>query len=397
MEYVVVFLTVALLVFYTIERFVVQTRVGAIPLRIAVTGTRGKSSVTRLIAAGLSAGGYRVVAKTTGSRAVTILPSGAEVPIRRSGLPNILEQKTILNFARRQRSDAVVIEVMSIKPENYNVELKKLIQPHLVVITNVRLDHVEALGESIEQAGTVFALGVPSQCRLVVFLKDDCPKILWKTLEKRALCIHPVSKDTYKSLLAEYSRKDYYEWEGNLSLALAVCEAVGIPSGRALKAMLRAKPDFGALKIWRVIVLNKQWFAVNAFAANDLVSTQQVYDRIVAWNRDQRLPMVGILNLRGDRADRTLQWLQALRAKALRFGRLFISGAGASVVARKLRPHLHCECPIEALHVRSADPEKIMQTIAAVEPQGGIVFGFGNIGGLGAALVEYWEKSGELV
>ena len=38
-----------------------------IPIRIHVNGTRGKSSVTRLIAAGLRAGGKRTFAKTTGT------------------------------------------------------------------------------------------------------------------------------------------------------------------------------------------------------------------------------------------------------------------------------------------------------------------------------------------
>ena len=41
--------------------------IAAIPLRIHVNGTRGKSSVTRLIAAGLRAGGLRTFAKTTGT------------------------------------------------------------------------------------------------------------------------------------------------------------------------------------------------------------------------------------------------------------------------------------------------------------------------------------------
>ena len=38
-----------------------------IPLRIHVNGTRGKSSVTRLVAAGLREGGLKTFAKTTGT------------------------------------------------------------------------------------------------------------------------------------------------------------------------------------------------------------------------------------------------------------------------------------------------------------------------------------------
>ena len=44
-----------------------QFSLSGIPIRIHVNGTRGKSSVTRLIAAGLRAGGKRTFAKTTGT------------------------------------------------------------------------------------------------------------------------------------------------------------------------------------------------------------------------------------------------------------------------------------------------------------------------------------------
>ena len=50
----------------------------AIPVRIHVAGTRGKSTTTRLIAAGLRAGGLRVVAKTTGTEPRLIYPDGSE-------------------------------------------------------------------------------------------------------------------------------------------------------------------------------------------------------------------------------------------------------------------------------------------------------------------------------
>ena len=53
-----------------------------IPIRIHVNGTRGKSSVTRLIAGGLRAGGIRTVAKTTGTMARLIFPDGQAVIVK---------------------------------------------------------------------------------------------------------------------------------------------------------------------------------------------------------------------------------------------------------------------------------------------------------------------------
>ncbi|MBP6959699.1 MAG: poly-gamma-glutamate synthase PgsB, partial [Spirochaetia bacterium] len=72
-------------------------RLKAVPIRILVNGTRGKSTVTRLIAAGLAAAGLRVYAKTTGSAARIILPDLSEREIRKHGTakrrPSIMEHK----------------------------------------------------------------------------------------------------------------------------------------------------------------------------------------------------------------------------------------------------------------------------------------------------------------
>src|SRR5712691_4535149 len=64
----------------------------AVPVRIHVAGTRGKSTTTRLIAAGLRAGGRRVVAKTTGSQPRLILPDGSEAAWPRRGPASVREQ-----------------------------------------------------------------------------------------------------------------------------------------------------------------------------------------------------------------------------------------------------------------------------------------------------------------
>jgi UDP-N-acetylmuramoylalanine-D-glutamate ligase len=50
------------------ERARHERRLARIPIRVHVNGTRGKSGVTRLIAAALRRSGIPTVAKTTGAR-----------------------------------------------------------------------------------------------------------------------------------------------------------------------------------------------------------------------------------------------------------------------------------------------------------------------------------------
>ena len=54
-----------------------------IPHRIHVNGIRGKSSVTRLIAASLREGGLQTAAKTTGTAARVIIDHDTDIPVPR--------------------------------------------------------------------------------------------------------------------------------------------------------------------------------------------------------------------------------------------------------------------------------------------------------------------------
>ena len=63
---------------------------------VHVNGTRGKSSVSRMIEAGLRAGGMRVFCKTTGTDPMTIDVLSREEPIIRRAGANIKEQIGIL-------------------------------------------------------------------------------------------------------------------------------------------------------------------------------------------------------------------------------------------------------------------------------------------------------------
>src|SRR5256885_78840 len=78
-----------------------RARLRAVPVRIHVGGTRGKSTTTRLIAAGLRAGGRKVLAKTTGSEPRLILPDGSETTWARRGPAAVREQARL--FAKASR------------------------------------------------------------------------------------------------------------------------------------------------------------------------------------------------------------------------------------------------------------------------------------------------------
>src|SRR3989442_1082560 len=104
-------------------------RLEAIPIRIHVDGSRGKTGTCRLIGAALRANGLRVVVKTTGKMPVLVDAEGKETILERPPTPtaNLREQKEIVRLARDQHAQAIVIECMAVDPELRRISQETLI------------------------------------------------------------------------------------------------------------------------------------------------------------------------------------------------------------------------------------------------------------------------------
>lgn len=94
-----------------------RRKLRSVPIRVHVNGTRGKSSVTRLIAAGLRESGIRTIAKTTGTLPRLILPDGSELPIERTSRANVIEQRDVVAAAAHMRAEVLVVECMALQPQ----------------------------------------------------------------------------------------------------------------------------------------------------------------------------------------------------------------------------------------------------------------------------------------
>jgi poly-gamma-glutamate synthase PgsB/CapB len=379
------------------ERIRLNRRRKAVPLLIAVTGTRGKSSVARMLASVLRQSGRRVLAKTTGSEAAFILPDGSEKEIRRRGRPSIIEQKRVIRLAARLGADAAVVEVMSIHPENHFVEAHHLLKPDIVLVTNFRVDHTGAVGETREAVASVLALDVPRGGRAFV-PQGECFPEFRDAVEESGGEVTEVPAGVASSLPEEDSLSDAGRFGENLDLVCVAARALHIDDRTIREGIRDSRGDVGSLGIWRYRVgdSGQPCILVNAFAANDPESTSLVHDSVMAALGVGPKRCVGLLNLRPDRGDRTLQWVGALREGFLdRFARLYVMGLHAQAVARRLK-HIDGEGRIEV--VRAKRPEDITQSVLReMGDVGGLVFGFGNIGGPGEALVAHWSAAGERV
>jgi gamma-polyglutamate synthase len=265
-----------------------------IPVRIHVNGTRGKSTVTRMIAAALRASGRRTLAKSTGTAARLILPDGREREVRRRSRPSIREQLWFLREARRLGVDAIVLECMALDPVLQHVSEYDMIAATIGVITNARLDHADVMGTTTADVASALANTVPRSGVLV--LGDVGRPDVFAAAAAASGCrvVRPSRPE---------AEPDTPAWvTENLGLALAVTRELGIPDDVARPAMRTAPGDPGALSrhTWRAGARSVE--AIDASSANDPESLQRLLADV---REDGRL---FVFNHRGDRPTRLAQF-----------------------------------------------------------------------------------------
>ncbi len=392
-------MVVGWLAYLVVERIRLDRDRRRVPLRIAVTGTRGKTTVVRRLAAVLSEGGREVLAKTTGSEAAYLFPDGSVHEIHRLGPPSIIEQKRVLRRGAKMGVDVVLAEVMSLHREYHRVELHGILRPQLVLVTNFRPDHTEAQGTTREEVASVLALDVPPGATALV------PEAEWDDGFQEA-----VSKAGGKVVKVPSGEgkppEAWGEFGPNLDLVWSAARSLDVEDPTIVAGLRNAQEDLGALRSWSYRRPDGEdpgegWLLVSAFAANDPCSTLAIHDRVTGHLGVTPETTVGLLALRADRGDRSLQWVDALKEGALsRFGRLLVSGTHAHALRHALRRHPDGG-KVEIL--RPGPPEEIMEQLLEGKARdgspaggfGGLVFGFGNIEGLGRTMVRHWRRIGE--
>jgi hypothetical protein len=104
-------------------------------------------------------------------------------------------------------------------------------------------------------------------------------------------------------------------------------------------------------------------------------------------------PVIGLLNLRRDRGDRTLQWLEALRTGSFPgLQGLFVMGTHARAFKRRLKAN---RLGIQPIILKSNRAAGMMSAVTERTTPPALILGMGNMGGAGRELVEYWEREGE--
>ena len=305
-------------------------RLAMVPHRIHVNGIRGKSTVARLIAGMLREADLVTIGKSTGSFAAVIKPNGEDHPLHRSGSPTILEQINVVRDWVTPFVYAIVMECMAINPRYQKVSEERIIKSTIGVITNVREDHQDVMGETLPEIAKSLMSSCPKNGILVTSEQNpELLDIMFTEARKRGTSL--IVADPAQVRPEEVAAFDFISFEENIAIVLAIAELLNIPRHVAMAGMVKAPADPGVLRIERYKIGGKNLTWANLFAVNDRESMVAAAEKLRPYI-GENTTSVGILNNRADRQRRAIQFAD-IAVNDLAFDRLVTFGAYEDLVS----------------------------------------------------------------
>ncbi|WP_194756704.1 poly-gamma-glutamate synthase PgsB [Aliidiomarina indica] len=359
-----------------------------IPVRIHVNGTRGKTSVTRLIAAGLRGGGKRVCAKTTGSAAAFTDPEGREFPLYRVAGANIIEQMRLLKRMAQLKPEIVVLECMALQPHYQSLTELKMVRSTLGVVTNARADHLDVMGPGERDVALALAGSSPVNGALYT-AEQDLIDVFEMACADRKSTLHQVTADEVNAIGHDtLSQFQYSEHAENVALALNVCAHLGVDRDDALRGMIQLQPEAGGMRLLHVNYFQRDIIFVNAFAANDPESTGRIWTELCEKEGADRRK-IALVNCRADRPHRSMQIAEAIVTWPAA-DRYLVMGTGTSIFVRyAMKAGLD---PNKVLVMEHADMVEVTETILEESHRHALVVGMANIHGGGEEVARFFHN-----
>lgn len=366
-----------LIILLTVEAITVRRHARAIGLRIHINGTRGKSTVAAYTAAAFRASGRRTYAKVTGTRPAILLPDGGREELKRRGPARVQEQFRTIRRAARAGADCLVLECMSIDPELQSLE-SRFFNPDIYILTNIRDDHREAMGRTVDEQAEAILTSIPSDSVVIAVESTFMERIDAAVRKKNGRLVKARELDARMT-----DRLPDGVFADNVALACSAAEAAGIEFETALGSILDSVIE-GQESPIEVPGPGGSIRFIDGFPVNDPESA----DRFVNYWRKRLLYEGGVtvlLNTRADRPARTISFAEWI-ASGSGISRVIVTGSHAPAARRALLKEGFSGKDIivwkerQVRHVRALLPEICGDDL--------VVFGLGNISKAGFTIPE---------
>lgn len=287
-------------------------RLQRIPLRVLVTGTRGKSSTVRLAHAALMSGGIPTLGKMTGTASRELDTTGAEHPTNRIGQVSILEMlETVHRSVRRDPvvPEAVVLECMAVTPDLIDLVAEDIVRPQVAVVTNALWDHLEEQGTSLDQIAVSLS-GVMTGAELAITAEHRTATRAVLAYEAR---LNGAAFDavTGSDVPAAVRARLPGAHPDNVAMALAIAAFAGIDRETAVRGMEAATVEPLPTRPAVATIDGIEWWYRDIGSINDTDSlTPALVDARAQMPRDAIT--LAILTCRWDRPLRAIQFASSI-------------------------------------------------------------------------------------
>ena len=191
---------------------------------------------------------------------------------------------------------------MAVRPLYQQYSQEFMVRSDITVITNVREDHQEEMGETLEEIADSLSATIPTGGILVTgegrqHLRD---RLAVNAARRGSTLMYADPAEVTDEDMRGF---DYLQFRDNVAIGLTVARLLDIPREVAIRGMWKSVPDVGVVRLRTYDILGKRILWVPLFAANDRESVILTFQNLQA-QFPPDAPVIGILNNRHDRGRR---------------------------------------------------------------------------------------------
>ncbi len=375
--HLIIFISVFLIILGVIEKHRHTKRLQNIPIRIQVNGTRGKSTLVRMIVDLFNSAGWKVAGKITGETPKYFISGKGWNIWKRRGVPRIGELIRFLKFVSPHNPKVLIVENMALQPEFQYMFEKKLSKSTHQIVTNIRLDHQEVMGKHKTEIAQTLAASVPKSGNIIV--EADSAPLIGQFIKKKRLLT--VIKNDYQAV--KYDRFLF-----NQKVIEYLGEIFKFDPFLVQKVVSTNQIELQVKElIHQYIFQNKTKHFVNLFKCNDVESTQMMIDKLMELKLIRPKFSI-ILACRGDRPLRTMAFLRWLVNQQEFWSKLVICGIVPKIpILRMIKPH---KIDKEKIYLTSKINSET--TLGKYLKNSDVIIGMGNFVNSGEKILNYIEE-----
>jgi len=275
-----------------------------IPNRISISGTRGKTSLAFLVYSEIVGKNKGVLCKITGTLPLMFI-NKSTILMKRKGPAKLYENVIPTNIGKL---DYCIMENQGISVYTMKVFHEVFLRPQTVVLTNIRLDHVENLGKTREKIASAISSTITKDVRLVLSGETD-------------------------ERINQILKKGYYEFD------VVYSPKPELPGSEipVLGDYLLRRYGFSGIDVWmylRKIESELRWKETRGLVFYDgsKINDPNSASLVLRWLGG--VPLI-ILQLRRDRPGRTWAFLKMIRERWVDYNSVIVSGDWSDMFAKK--------------------------------------------------------------